>query len=711
MNLKQTSGLSTHYVIRVRQVLLSLCLIAISTLPVQGQSGNTKSSTASKSLKKLYATMRGERYLDAFKRAESILKTGQPNERLQAGLVFGRILFSLDKTTEAATYLKKMQSLKLAKEDDQQLLKVYAAWLLAQQGKQDESVAALKAMLKRGLPMASTAEAADVLALIYLKKKDPKKADKVVKFGLQLLKYHGLKTPYIAQILRNRIKQRKSGVTPETGEAIALYKKGEALRKAEKFVEAGKVFTGLQKKYPKNKWSHAAGFQIGQCLVGLKSIKEAKRHWAKFLKLSPSGPWRGQAHHGLIEIAIRQELNLASARQRLNLATSVLSGTLPNNSQDSWNKITLELRLQTGLLAFAENDFVTAVDALQKAHKLARKNSPVYKFLPALIADCQKKQTLLPQELALSEGAKTKKAKKGRLNPKQLNALITLAVLENRLERFQQSVDLIDRIANTGQFKKTEATSYALFLKGRALHGLGKKENGQYLDASKAYLASLKIFRKGSWHDETLYRTALVIEQIGYLDPAKIGTSKPGKKTSPKTDPAGLLKNPGKRPPKRRKRRLSRAEQAAKNAKERLMKSQQRAGQYWAQLLKKYPASPYTEAALYHTGYIMYGKLSDQENPSQSEAGWQNVVQTFLKLTQDFPESGWIGDAQVKIIDIQLERLFQLDTANHHTKEAMTWLKVNLAKPDKKVSPLSINQDDPLALRVAPRAIKPVSKK
>ena len=107
------------------------------------------------------------------------------------------------------------------------MLSIYAAWLKALDGKADEAIKTLEKMLQQagGAPTRSTAEAADVLAMLYMARGEQEKAKKAVDFGLKVLQYQGVKSGYVLALLRGRLNSDIAA-----GEAKRLYNEAEKLR-------------------------------------------------------------------------------------------------------------------------------------------------------------------------------------------------------------------------------------------------------------------------------------------------------------------------------------------------------------------------------------------------------------------------------------------------------------------------------------------------
>lgn len=396
---------------------------------------------ASADLNKLNSALRAEKHLDAKTHAEKLVQTGKPAEKLAATLAYGRILLALEMTKETAAYLKQMRGLNLGREGDKQLLDVYQAWLDAQNGNADAAIKSLQAMLQRGLPVDSTADAADVLAILQLQKGDSTQAKASVDFGLKLIEFHELKTPYQEALLKRRLAQGKKDAVPQIGEAVALYKKAEELRAAEKFNEAAPYYQSIAANHKASEWAPAAEFRIGQCLVGLGSHDKAKEHWQAFLKSKPDGPWRGQAHVELIDIALEHEIDLPAAALQTGIAQSALSSITDADAKESWNAAAFDLHLRSGLVALAQDHRADSATHFENAKRApgAPTSSLAVSRLDALIKSLQANQDPLPTDL------------RGPRNSEEVNILLTLGSAYNRLGRHDAALRILSRLAATRQ--------------------------------------------------------------------------------------------------------------------------------------------------------------------------------------------------------------------------------------------------------------------
>ena len=230
-------------------------------------------------------------------------------------------------------------------------------------GHSPEAVKTLEAMLEKasGAPDETAAEAADVLAMLYMAGGEQEKAKKAVDFGLKALQYQGVKDGYILALLRGRLASDVSA-----GEAKRVYDQAEKLRAEKKFAEAGQLFAQVRAAYPANEWGHASGFRIGQCFAGLNRTAQAVDWWQKFVKESPAGPWRGQAQVALVDAALEQ-LDLKKATEHAVAAGTVLVRGLDQQAAPSWKEAAYDIYLRQGIVSLVDGRFDAAVQGFQAA--------------------------------------------------------------------------------------------------------------------------------------------------------------------------------------------------------------------------------------------------------------------------------------------------------------------------------------------------------
>ena len=245
-----------------------------------------------------------------------------------------------------------------------------------------------------------------MLAMLYMARGEQENAKKTVDFGLKVLQYQGVKSGYVLALLRGRLKSDFAA-----GWAKRLYDEAEKLRQKGKFVEAGELFAQVRAMYsglgapargkgvkgegvPASEWGHAAGFRIGQCYLGLNHPSQAIDWWQKFIKESPTGPWRGQAQVAIVDLALQSELNLKKAAEHATAAADALanrcekvvgnkaavsshgaakghSASPPPDADLSWKEAAYDIYLRQGIVSLIGSRFDVAADAFEQAKQSA----------------------------------------------------------------------------------------------------------------------------------------------------------------------------------------------------------------------------------------------------------------------------------------------------------------------------------------------------
>ena len=171
-----------------------------------------------------------------------------------------------------------------------------------------------------------------------------------------------------------------------------MYDAAEKLRKGKKFVEAGQLFAQVRAMYsnlsspahgkgargqaiPASQWVHASGFGIGQCYAGLNRPSQAIDWWQKFIKESPDGPWRGQAHVALVDVAMESQLDLKKATEHTMAATAVLAKGLGKDAEPSWKEAAYDIHLRQGIVSLVDGRFDAAAQAFEQAKQVGSPSS------------------------------------------------------------------------------------------------------------------------------------------------------------------------------------------------------------------------------------------------------------------------------------------------------------------------------------------------
>jgi tetratricopeptide (TPR) repeat protein len=594
-----------------------------------------------------------EEYLEAKKQADAILQRGTPEDRQKTMLVYGRILLGLGQADQARQYLNMLSKSGAAVGAK---MAIYGAWLKAIDNKKsDEAIKSLEKMLQQagGAPDETTAEAADVLAMLYMARGEQENAKKAVDFGLKCLQYHGIKSGYVLTLLRGRL---NSDFT--AGEAKQLYNKAEKLRQEGKFVEAAQLFAQVVAAYPKNPWGHASGFRIGQCYVGLGRISQAMDWWQKFIKQSPAGPWRGQAHVAMVDLVLETQLDLKKATEHAMAATTVLAKGPDNDAEPSWKEAAYDIYLRQGIVSLVDGRFDAAVEGFQQAKQSAPKgtSSEVQAGLDRLIESAQNRVKLLPDELTIGDDRAT--------------VALVLGNIYSVLRQYDLAKGWFSLPLN-GSLRSHSAGH-------RSFAGLGLAgaviASGQPISSSKSpgaqpspllqakaiCEASLAEYPKGSWHDETLFRLATVIQDLA--------ETKFGKSPSATAD-AKKPSQPAKLPGSHERNGKAEREQLVS-----FVKARAEALPHWQEIIRRFPKSPRCEQAFYNAGVLLYN-LADDVPGEKSEQMAMDADSLFNRLCEAYPKSPYIGDACVRQIDFALERKYDLKLATALSEQGLRWAK------------------------------------
>ena len=620
---------------RVKPLLLGMALLAVPVVLTLSPGGPLDAAAGGDSpTANLHKAVAEEKYAEAKRQADALLRSPNQQDRVAASLCYGRILLSLGLKDQARQYLATMGRLNLDA-NAARLMKVYQAWLAAidgkPDGKPDEAIKTLEQMLVDKQPGSATAEAADVLAILYLKRGDKDNAKKAVDFGLGFIKYEnaqGGKIPgYIEALLKGRLKVDTGDAFPE---AKKLYEQAEKLRKEGKFTEAGKLYVQVRSGWPRSLWSHASGFRIGQCLVGLGRLQQAEGHWQAFATDSPPGPWRGQARVGLIDLVLAAPLDLKTAARHAAAAQKILETAacriIPSELTIGGDeKLPLALSLGTiynlvGRFEQASRMFDLVLSGSARKPFKPHRSFAALGEARALVGEAKKRTVPLPETP----------------NP---------------------------TAAASGGLSPFSPASSPLPSAGE---GLGVRA-ASLLNAAKAlYTLSLNEKPDAAWHQETLRELALLIEELAEHNAAALTSKLPSPVRGRGVGGEGGRKQ---------QRVLSREQVRAA-----LEAARSEALPYWVKLTTQFPKSPHLPEALYHAGVL----FSEGAKPNPEES-----VVAFERLTKEFPNSPWTGDAHVRLIDVKLEQQFDLPGAEKHAQAAAKWLEtVDKAALEKATRPL-----------------------
>lgn len=190
-------------------------------------------------------------------------------------------------------------------------------------------------------------------------------------------------------------------------------------------------------------------------------------------------------------------------------------------------------------------------------------------------------------------------------------------------------------------------------------------QSSPLLQAKAICEASLAEYPKGSWHDETLYRLATVIQDMAG---AKFGNSSKPAADGKKADQPARQHGP------QSDLKAEREHLAA------LVNAKSEALLYWEEIIKRFPNSPRCEQALYYAGVLFY-EMAEVEPGGKSEQLWNESVSMLKRFCDAYPKSPYAGDAYVRQIDIALERMFDPKAALGVSAAAGEWARWAIGAP------------------------------
>ena len=613
-----------------------LFLILLPTLPVAAQAPPApKWSSLEEALGK-------EDYAAAKKLADAIVQRGASDDRTKAAAVYGRILLGLGQTDSARQYLAMQAKQGFAAQQGA----IYAAWLTAQCGKPGEAAQTLEAILRQAgdSPDEAVAEAADVLAMLYMARDDMEKAKQTVDFGLKVLQYRGVKDGYLLALLRNRLASNFTA-----GAAKRLYDQAEKLRKEAKFQPAGRVYMQVFSLYPGDEYGHASGFRMGQCLETLGRRTQAEQHWTEFVSSSPAGPWRGQARVALVHLLLASG-DLEAAGQQAAAAHHILSAGVDEPAAATWNRAAAEIHLCQGIVALLEARHAAAAAALGEAkdHAVKQVEDPSGRFLAGLarlIDHTDRRSDLIPAQLAVPD--------------EKFRLALSLGVIYNVLGRFEQARDAFDHVLRAPMRLALQPhRSFAALGQARALVGHARDNESAAAEslasAKDAYLLSLGSLPDSAWHDEALHDLAVLIEDVAERHAAARG------------GPDATATRDG--------------NAAREQARATLVTARSESLPHWRAIIERYPNSPRCDDAMFRAGSLLHD-MADVAPAAQSEKTWQEAQSLLHQFTSKHPKSAYTGEAFVRQIDIALEKAFDPKAALALGAQAGDWARWAIGSP------------------------------
>jgi len=529
----------------------------------------------------------------------------------------------------------------------------------AETGRQDPAaIEILEEVLKDAFPETCTAEAAIELARRYAESRRFDEAERAYDFATRFLEHQQKLelSPTAAAPFVKAAADGKANLVYLRDAGRRLFEMAEGLRRQDKFVEAVRTYQKVIRKHPQTDYAPRSRLQIGYCLLGTGRVNQALLHWLQFIQDAPSGPWRGQAYLALIDLYLEQRLDIAQAGKYASIARSSLSSALADKTAaTSWQLATFDICLRSGIVAFVQGQQQAAAEAFEAALKGTESMPTETRArLNRLLGAAKANKSLLPEDVCGPAGPSGGKNVNGKAaTALAISSIYRLSGQLDKAETFFLRVAPMSRKASRAPVAKIESASKAQ--QAFAVYNLAMiaQARGQTDAALQYYRTSLKLHPAGSWHDATLYCIASIIENRARAEhgsPASSATGAGGAASAKQPSAADRATAMD----------AGRARLAA------YRKARCEALPYWQQLVKRFPQSPYAEPAMYNIGVLFY------ETDQFTEAA--EVLNHFVGA---YPQSPWAGDTYVKLIDITLERRFDLPAAQSLTETSIRWVRDN----------------------------------
>jgi tetratricopeptide (TPR) repeat protein len=523
----------------------------------------------------------------------------------------------------------------------------------------------LKEVCNRNLPDTCTAEAAIEFADFSAHAKGFNEAKQMLEWTVSFLEKQGkaemppsAATPFMAEAKRalERLRLNKD-------DASDAFENAEKLRRAGKFPQALEAHRAVMKGFYGTDWHWRSEMTIGHCLAGMKKAPAAVDYWEKFIKAGPSGAYRAQALTGLIDLCLVEMLDAGQARKYADLAQDTAENGLKDvHGAASWKSGMFDLECRIGTVALIRGDTKAALRAFQQA--LDVKDSQDASGVQSLMAIVKSGGPLVPEELSEGKDA-------GDRTKSKTQVAMSLGTIYNLTGAFEQSQRYFDIVLKTLP-KTPPQSAYAVFGSGASLQGQDRPE-----EAQKAFEKSLKDFPGGSWQDETLFRLARMSQSkvndrfpdlASSVNKSKTDSVPTRKKApSPTSMPAAKILGPSDRDAQI-KAMQARWEEYGRACQEPLL--------YWNQIIEKYPKSCHREEALCRAGRILC-----------DSGKWNDGQSVLTRLVKEFPKNCWTGEACCRLIDMALERKFDLAVAKDYSEIALAWVK---SAGDQAQAPASV---------------------
>lgn len=527
-------------------------------------------------------------------------------------------------------------------------------------GKLPQAIETLEKFRQQKLPSAATVEAAIELALFYAQAKRPADATKQLDAAGDILKYsesNGIPGVMHNALFRGVEQARESVQNP----GRSLFNRAKGQQREGKHANALTMFIQVSRDYPESDYAYRSQFEIGICHQNMGKSHLAIEQWRRFIASAPAGPWRGQAFTALIDLYLVEQLDIQEASTYSELArTSLPQGLEQAKSQASWQAQAYEIHLRVGIVNFCLGRNAIAAEAFEQAKSLTKQKVYIER-LDSLVEAVKAKQPIIPADCVTDSSAGSRKSSVTNDSGLSKPALaLSLGMIHLLTGERDLANDYFDRILGTPAVAEkpgsaalpakpglSDATaaqqSFAVFGKGAVLQARRDKD----ARAKQLFIASIKAYKDGSWHDETLYRIAVLTEQLAF---DQFGRGEP-------TD----------------KERLANFANAKAEALP-----------FWQQITQKYPKSQRMEVALYEAG-VLLNEHAEIAAYDKALAIYKEASVAFKRLCESYPQSHYAGDAYVRQVDIALEKMFDIRTAAAIAQQGLLWAKICTESNDLSV--------------------------
>lgn len=652
--------------------------------PGRSRSGNAQADSQRRrkdrqvfgQLAKAWAAFYGGKYAPAARCAEPLVKLPEPRYRPvvnEAAHIQARSYWAAGGKRNRAKARRIAKQLGKRSQDRSVAarLKIMQALELESAGSEaglEQAVTVLEGLYKARQRRPATAEAAVELARLYVKVKRIDDAEKALRFAIAFL---GDKRNLVRmEVTDERVvkpcidaaQAALKGLKYETDTGLEAFEAAEKLRKKKQWLAAYRAYHAVAKDFPETDYAPRSQLAMGHCLIGLNRGAQAVMHWRRFVEAQSAGPWRAQAFMALIDILLEERLDPVGAGKYAELARSALPTALADKkSADSWKAAAFDVHLRVGLVSFCQGLSAQAAEAFGQAQKLAADKATAER-LTDLIAAARTGKAVIPEDCRSTS------------DPTPVETALSLGVICHLAGRRENAEAFFDRVLGSeggpGQPARRPMRgaspgqrAFAIFGQGMILHGRRRTD-----EAKARFLASIKAYPAGSWHDESLYRVATIIQADAAL-------------AHPPTLPKQTGR--GKRPTVKERKAAAQAERQRLAA---LVQARGEALPYWREIVKRYPNSSRREQAMYEIGALQYdladlaSSAEQARTAARSQQMFTQAAATLKRFCEAYPESPRAGDAYVRQIDIALERMFELGSAKQLSDSSLEWTQTRNRK-------------------------------